>query len=207
VGLLPGQTTGNPAFVFNGQPAEVIAPAPTPGGDEPSGPAKVCLVRTGKCFTAGDPKRDPPFGFAPKATIVHLNAAREAVLFTAVASAGGSGSMTLLSLLDLRNGNLVDLLPGVAISNQGEYKIWQVATVSSTAIVVTADAVWGDGETHFARHRFSVSAYALGSQVPLYRLRDQYVTAKKYPSFDEVKQIAVLEDEKPEILQRLLRQR
>jgi hypothetical protein len=92
-------------------------------------------------------------------------------------------------------------LPGVTITEQGEYKIWQETAISETALVVTADAVLGDAETHFSRHRFE------RSELPYYFLRDEYITSKKYPSLDEVDSIAVLGQERPEILALLRRQK
>ena len=183
----------------------MIAPGTTPDGIEPSGPAKLCLVHSPKCFTA--PKNNPQFGFSPKAEIVQLSPTKQAILFSAVASAGGSGSLTMLAFLDVRNGDWADLLPHVAISNQGELAIWRESNVSNAALFVTADALWGEGETHFSKHRFEVSAYAFDSETQGYYLRDRYVTRKKYPSLDEVDKVVVLEYEKPEILQRLRQQR
>jgi len=157
------------------------------------------------CFTA--PRNEPPFGFLPHVEVVRLNPTQTALLFSAVASASGSGSLKLLALLHLRNGNLEDLLPSVRISEQGEYRLWREPSVSKMVLVVTADYLWGDGETHFSRHRFKVSTYAFGTSASSYLLCDEYVTSKKYPSLDEADKITVLEQEKPEILARLRRQK
>jgi hypothetical protein len=155
---------------------------------------------------------EPQFGFSPEAAVVQLGPNQQALLFTAIASASGSGSTTLLAILEVRNGQLVNLTD-VKISEQGEYKIWQDRRISKTALLVTADYVWGAAEGHFSPHRFKISTYDLGSfadgdpQFQAYHLRDEYVTSQKYPSLDDVDRIAVLEQEKPEVLARLRRQK
>ena len=210
--LFPALTTlalAQPAsqnrMVFKGQQIEVIAPGATPDGLEPSGPARLCLWRSPKCFSA--PKNDPQFGFSPKAEIVRLSTTQQAVLFSAVASAGGSGTLTMLALLDLENGNWENLLPPVAITNQGQYIVWRERSVSNADLFVTADFIWGEGETHFSEHRFRVTTYAFNSDTQRYSLRDRYVTRNKHPSLDEVDEVNVLDGEKPEILHRLLHKR
>jgi hypothetical protein len=203
--LLSAQQTTQGRLMFKGHAVEVIAADATPDGIEPSGPAKLCVVGTSRCFTA--PKHDPQFGFSPKAEVVQINDTQQAVLFTAVASASGSGTLTLLVLLDLRNGNWVNLLPDEAITNQGEYKMWRESRVSTAALFVVADFVWGEGETHFAEHRFKVTTYTFGANTRSYYLRDRYVTSGKYSSLDDVDEVDVLSHEKSEIVRRLLRQK
>src|SRR6266849_6466767 len=68
---------------------------------------------------------------------------------------------------------------------------------------VTATYEWGDGETHFSAHRFRISTYVFGHQLQNYTLQDEYITAKKYASFDQADKITVLQNEKSEILTRL----
>ena len=72
-------------------------------------------------------------------------------------------------------------------------------------LLVLADANWGSGETHFSKHRFFVSVYSFDSALHVYSLCDKYRTVGKYPSFDEVDVINVLEPERPEVLARLKR--
>ncbi|MFI5089065.1 MAG: hypothetical protein ACHP7P_03285 [Terriglobales bacterium] len=120
--LLSAQKMTRSALVFKGQKVEITESGTTPDGVEPKGPAKICLVSSGTCFIP--PNSEPQFGFSPEAKIVQLSPKQQVLLFTAVASASGSGSLTLLALLDIRNGSLENLLPDVRISEQGEYKIW-----------------------------------------------------------------------------------
>jgi len=89
------------------------------------------------------------------------------------------------------------------VTEQGEYRFWGEPSVSDTALLVLADYVFGDGETHFSAHSFRIDSYVFSSEVRHYQLRDEYVTSKKYPSLDEVDSITVLEQEKPEVLRRL----
>lgn len=190
---------------FRGQTIEITKPT----GDEDcpaatDSPAKLCLQPSGICYTP--PKDKPPYGFEPTAKVLRLNPKQDAILFSATSAACGSGSSTYLALLDIRFGHLDNLLTDVTVSNQGEYKIWPEPALSDSAILVVADALWGDGETHFGRHRFLISSYFLGNETPYYFLRDEYVTNKKYPGLDEVDKITVIEAEKPEILLRLRQQ-
>ena len=198
-----------PGLVFKGQRVTVTAAPATPDGVMPAGPAQVCLAPSGMCFTA--PDNGTPFGFSPDATPVQLGANQQGLLFTAIASSSGSGSEKLIAVLEVRNGRLDNLAPGVKVSEQGEYKMWQEPSISKTALLVTADYVWGRAETHFSAHRFRISTYVLepivASDVQFYSLRDEFITSKRYPSLDEVVTVAVLGHEKVEVLARLHRQK
>jgi len=122
--------------VFKGQELAVIEAPATRDGVEPAGPAKICIVRSANCFTARYNR--PQFGFSPKAAVVEISSKEQAILFSAVASASGSGTLTMLALLDLHDGEWEDFLPPVAITNQGEYKIWRESRISDMALFVTA---------------------------------------------------------------------
>jgi hypothetical protein len=218
-GALWGQEAHPSGLVFDGQRVTVTAGKLSEDG-WPTGPAKVCLAPSGTCFTAPDNAtifgKNTPFGLSPHATVVELGANRQALLFTAVAAAGGSGSQKLLALLEIRKGRLEDLLgsldkgpsAGMTISELSECKIWLEPTISKTALFVTADYVWGSGETHFSDHRYIIRTYDLGtapgSDAQTYILRDEYMTQQKYPSEGGVD---LLEREKPEVLARLRRQK
>jgi hypothetical protein len=169
-------------------------------------PASVCLVSgtARQCYTA--PKNDLPFGLNPKAYPVNLKQGVDGLLFTATASGGGSGSTTIFALLVVKRGRLENLLPEVKVSEQSEHQIWKEPLISDLPIIVTATYEWGDGETHFSAHRFRISTYVFGHQLQNYTLQDEYITAKKYASFDQADKITVLQNEKSEILTRLRRQ-
>jgi hypothetical protein len=130
----------------------------------------------------------------------------DAVLFTSESWAGGSGSLIAVAILVERAGKLVNLLPDVRVTNQSEYQIWNEPAISDTALVGTADYFWGEGEDHFGQHRSRISTYAFSKEVESYVLRDDYMTRRKYPGFDEAGTINVIAQEKSEIVSRLQRQ-
>jgi hypothetical protein len=140
----------------------------------------------------------------PQAQQMALKPGLDAILFTARASAGGSGSRTILALLVSKHGRLDNLLPDVTISEQSEYRMWREPTISELPLVITANYVSQDAEAHFAAHHFRISSYRFGSQLQNYVLQDEYVTAKKY--MDTGQPMRILEQERQEILTRLRRQ-
>jgi hypothetical protein len=101
---------------------------------------------------------------------------------------------------------LRNLLPDITFGDQSEYHFWSVPSVSDMPLLVIADAAWGAGETHFAKHRFMVTVYVYDPTPHYYGIRDTYLTSGKYPSFDQVDVINVLEPEREEIQERLKRQ-
>jgi hypothetical protein len=173
----------------------------------PTGSASVCLVSKAsrECYTP--PQHDPPFGLRAEANTVPLRKGFDALLFRADAWAGGSGILTTLALLVSREGRLVNLLPDVALTNQSEYRFWNEAAISDTALFVTADYVWGENESHFGRHRYRVTTYSFSKELQEYAIRDEYLTLKKYAGYDQAETITVLEPEKQEVLSRLRRQK
>lgn len=193
------------ADTFHGQRVEITTPQAEDGAALSS--ATICLKSAGEqqCYTP--PKQEPSglfFGLGPHAEIIKLSADEEALLFTAVASGGGSGAATHLALLRTGKDKLVNLLPeGLAVSEQGEYKFWTEPSVSPKPLFVKADYVWNKGETHFARHKFRISVYIFDKAAQAYQRRDEYITAKKYPSLDDTDVINVLGFEKAQVLSRL----
>jgi hypothetical protein len=105
--------------------------------------------------------------------------------------------------LPLKGGKIVNLLPFVGVSNQSDHAIWHVPQVSNFPILVTADFKWIDGETHFAKHFYTVSAYRFDDQKGQYIKAFSYRTSKKYTGLDEVDQVHVLGSERENVLRRL----
>lgn len=193
--------------VFHGQRVEITTPQADELGWALSS-ATICLKSAGeqKCYSP--PKHESSglfFGLEPHAEIVKLSSEDEALLFTAVASGGGSGIARCLALLKPDRGSkLANLFPeGLAITEQGEYKFWTEPSVSPRPLFVRADYIWNQGEKRVARHKFRVSVYVFGDAAQAYQLRDEYITVKKYPSLDETDVINVLGFEKAQILSRL----
>ena len=169
----------------------------------PTTASKLCIgpIATERCYAP--PAQNPPFGLGPKAQEMKIGTGERVILFTAESFAGGSGSLTILALLVERAGILENLLPKVTITNQSEYRLWKLPRISTSPMLVTADYLWRDGETHFAPHRYRITVYLYDNKVGRYSKRDQYVTTKKYPGLDEVDSVTVLEPEKTAIVARL----
>jgi len=205
---LSRQTDGPSATVFEGKQVEIITPQVDSIGSALAS-ARVCLrsADQSQCYTP--PKGILFFGLEPHATIIKLAVGDQALLFTAVASGGGSGTQKVLALLKPGKGHDLDnLLPkGLTVSEQGEYQFWSEASISPKLLLVTANYVWNAGETHFSRHKFQVSTYVFSFSTQGYQLRDRYVTAKKYPGLDDTDDIHVLAFEKARILLHLKRRK
>jgi hypothetical protein len=169
----------------------------------PTTAAKLCFgpVPTEQCYTP--PAQNPPFGLGPKAQEIQIATGERAVLFTAESFAGGSGSLTILALLVERAGVLENLLPKVTVTNQSEYQLWKLPRISADPILVTADYLWRDGETHFAAHRYRITVYLYDNKASRYSQRDQFATKRKYPGLDDVDSVKVLGPEKAAIIARL----
>lgn len=177
----------------------------------PTTAARLCIGHgtTEHCYVPPTPKITgttlPPFGLDAKARLVGTASGVSLIIFTAESSSGGSGSLTILALLDARDGRLQNLLPEVKVSNQSEYRFWNLPNVSAMPVLVTADFVWDfdKGETHFAHHRYRITSFVYDKQTGRYVQRDKFVTVKKYPGLDEVDELKVLEPEKAAIIARL----
>ena len=169
----------------------------------PQTPARICLgaTSTAHCYAAPSGK-DYIFGLEPKATAAGKLDGRPLTLFTATFSGCGSGTLTSVTLLTVKNGAFVNLLPEVHLTNQSEYKIWRLPQISSLPILATADFIWDfkAEETHFAAHRYHIEAFVFEAKCGRFLQRVRFDTAKKYPGSDEVDEIRVLEAEKPAIL-------
>lgn len=168
--------------------------------------AMVCVVTSRECFVA-----PVDYGSNPRAELVELRPGKSALLFRVSASASGSGTSTMLSMLDLKDGRFVTLAPDIRLSEQSEYAFWREPEISDAPILVTADYIAGPGETRFAKHRFRIQVFVVDATraadaSPEYILRLEYVTDHFYPSFDEVSKIDVLSHERKAVLERLKRE-
>lgn len=144
------------------------------------------------------------YGLDPRSERLFLNTGGSFVFFSAQFSGGGSGTLDSLSILEYESGGkIVNLLPFVGVTNQSERAVWSVPEVSRFPILVTADFDWMDGETHFSRHFYTVSAYCFSIKNDRYVKAFSYRTSKKYAGLDETNQVQVLNPEREEILQRL----
>lgn len=171
----------------------------------PTTPARICPGASGTEHCFAPPSDKYVFGLEPKAQVVGKLEGHDLILFTATVDGGGSGALTNLALLEQQSCDFLNLLPTVQLSNQSEYKLWNLPDVSKAPALVTADFVWDlkGGETHFAPHRYTVNMYVFAAKVGRYMQRVGYVTAGKYPGLDEEDAVRVLDAERPTILARL----
>jgi len=191
-------------LLYMGHKLEVFSGEILPDGGTGVNPARLCFESSEECIFTPE-----HYGLDPKAEVIDLGADRTAILFSAVASGGGSGqTRTLLVLvLDVINNGFVDLSPAIQVSEQGEYAIWHDRTLPSGVLFVTADYIWGEGERHFSDHRFRVRSYVLettdDAESIRLALRDEYETANRYPNLDRVNAVNVLDPERQTIIGRL----
>ena len=143
------------------------------------------------------------YGLDPRSERLSLKSGGSLAFFSAQFSGRGSGTLDSLAILRYENdGEIVNLLPFVGLTNQSERAAWFIPA-SSFPILVTADFVWMKGETHFATHFYTVAAYLFDIKNDRYAKAFSYQTSKKYPGLDQVNQVRVLNPEREEILRRL----
>jgi hypothetical protein len=176
----------------------------------PTSGAKICAGASSLCFqmpsnggySKGSVVYD--FGLDPQASRLPLASGGSIVLFSATFSAGGSGSLDRLAFLRYNDdGTIIDLLPLVGLTNQSERATWLISKLSNYPILLTADFDWMQGETHFARHYYVVSAYRFDPATDKYSRVFRYKTSRKYAGLDETDAVRVIEPERAEIMQRL----
>ncbi len=143
----------------------------------------------------------------PEARSIGTFNREELILFSAVDSHCGSGWLRDYSLLVVRNGDFVNLLPHVRVSNQSDLVIWKRPDLSIYPILVTADFIWSSdqNETHFSSHFYRIDIYLYDPSSKQYKQKLTYKTARKYPSLDAGKGINVIKPETQVILKRLRR--
>ncbi|MGB6194565.1 MAG: hypothetical protein WBF42_19025, partial [Terracidiphilus sp.] len=126
-------------------------------------------------------------------------------LFSAMFSGCGSGTLTDFSLLAVQDGEFVNLLPIVRLSNQSELRIWNERALSSLPVILTADFLWNikEGETHFSGHHYQIDVYVFDDANERYFREVSYQTVRKYPGLDEANSLRVIESERQAILAKL----
>lgn len=199
------QETSFPRFTLINGRQESDVGAPTSG-------AKLCTVgQKNICYqmppdvTSGPGHVTYEFGLEPRSERLSLANGGSWVFFSAMFSAGGSGTLERLAVLRYDgNGKISNLLPYVGVSNISDRAMWTVPEVSKYPILVIADFIWGDGETHFSPHYFTVEAWRFDPRANQYAKALSYRTTKKYDCDPSVR---VLEPERQEILHRLMAER
>jgi hypothetical protein len=186
-------------------PAYKLYPGTMDADGLPTGASRLCLdTQPARCYALPEKQSDMQFGLEPKVEKVSVQGGGSLILFSATFSGGGSGTLDELALLRYeQDGTLRNLLPVVQLTEQGDRAIWQLPSVSPMPMLVTADYVWGKGETHLAQHIFEIRAYLFNSVRQTYTEKMRYRTSRRYASLDDVDRINVLVPERAEILRRL----
>src|ERR1700730_4407168 len=155
-----GQSTA-PDIVF---PRFTIAKGQQKSGEEvPISGAKLCIIaREDICYQM------PPevssdssgvtyeFGLEPRSERLPISGGGSWVFFSAMFSAGGSGTLERLAVLRYDGEKIDNLLPFVGVSNVSERAMWTIPN-AKYPVLVTADFIWGKGEVHFDTHYFTVN--------------------------------------------------
>ncbi len=203
--ILVAQQSPSLVAVFNGSKVTFTMPAISAAEHLALGPVVVCVefAPVAQCFRP--PNENARFGTNPTAKVIQLKPGMDALLFDVQSYAGGSGSAHLLALLQrgpVGGKNLANLTPGSRpLETRASTISWNFKpSVSDMPLLVVADASWAAGEAHFSSHRFLITVYSFDPSLHIYSLRDEYMTSGKYPSFNEVDVISVLEPEREEIL-------
>jgi hypothetical protein len=80
-----------------------------------------------------------------------------------------------------------------------------VPDASAYPILVHADFIWSEGESHFGRHYYDVEAWRFNPKLDKYSKAFSYRTARRYDGGD-VTPVHVLSSERQEILHHLGKQ-
>lgn len=180
----------------------------------PTSGAKLCLEgKKNVCYqmpshtAEGSSQVTYDFGLEPHAKILPLANGGSWALFSAAFSAGGSGTVTRLAILQYQSsegdeGVFVNLLPYIGLTNVSEHVVWKIPSISPYPILVDADFMWGKGETHFASHHYTIEVWRFDPETDHYRKVISYLTSKKYEGGDSGP-VSVLRPERGEILRRL----
>jgi hypothetical protein len=174
----------------------------------PASGATLCVLgRPELCFKMPSKQEDKDltfeFGLEPHSERLLLADGGSWVFFTAMFSAGGSGTQTQLAVLRYKSeGKIENLLPWVGATNVSQYAMWNLPEASSYPVLVLADFVWGEGESHFDSHFYNVSAWKFNPKIDHYSKAFEYRTTQKYSGGGEAR-IQVLGPERQEIIRRL----
>lgn len=136
--------------------------------------------------------------------VKELSVNHEPHLLKYVAEFSGGGSGVLNQVSFWRYVKEVDSFQRaglITLTEQGEYK-----TINEPALgklLVTADARWSEGESHFSSHHFDVTVYRYDASSG-YTKQFSYLTKVKYPSFDNIDKIDVISHELATIQKKLM---
>ena len=158
---------------------------------------------------ASSPKGESPgfyqFGLEPTMKRLPLEGGGSWLLFSAMFSGGGSGTLTRYAILRMDGSQIINLLPDVALTNNSDNAVWNEPDLSSFPLFVDADYIWNfkAGETHFSKHFFAVEVWRFDPSKDRYVRALRYKTNKRYNGLDAADSVNVITPERPEILRRL----
>lgn len=200
-----------PAVAANFPSAEIFEGKLDADGLPTSG-ARLCVEPTLRnCFQmpASSPKGESPgfyqFGLEPTMKRLPLEGGGSWLLFSAMFSGGGSGTLTRYAILRMDGSQIINLLPDVALTNNSDNAVWNEPDLSSFPLFVDADYIWNfkAGETHFSKHFFAVEVWRFDPSKDRYVRALRYKTNKRYNGLDAADSVNVITPERPEILRRL----
>lgn len=168
-------------------------------------PARICAGSTGTehCYTPPTEKIYT-FGLEPKAVAAGQLNGQPLILFSAMFSGCGSGTLTDYSLLTIRNGDFVKLSPKIQLTEQSQNQLWRLSQISLFPVLVTADFLWDfKTETHFSHHRYAIHAYVFDPNTGNYLEKLHFETNRKYAGLDDAEEIHVLDSERPNVILQL----
>ena len=160
-----------------------------------------CYQMPSETYSNSDLKYE--FGLGPHAERLLLPNGGSWVFFSAMFSGGGSGTLTRFAVLRYgSDAKMENLLPWVGATNVSEWAMWTVKDASAYPVLVHADFVWGDGESHFDFHFYKVEAWRFDAGADRYEKAFEYKTSRKYGGGD-ASPIRILGPERAEIIRHL----
>ena len=148
------------------------------------------------------------FGLDPRSERLPLRTSGSWVFLAATFFAGGSGTQERLAVLRYEpsgtGGKIVNLLPPVGITELSERAMWTVPAASAYPILADASFIWGEGESHFEPHFYTVEVWRYDVTRDRYVRAFSYRTRKKYGGEEPGPgAVSALSAERPAILRRL----
>ena len=152
----------------------------------PTVPAKVCISgRANSCYVAQ--AKETNFARNPRISLLNIEGNHALVLFTANYLRINE-AWRLVSLLGQgSHGMLINLLPPVVFTQQGQVRIWRDEQISASPLITVTDHYWTalpPRETHFSDHHYRISTYRFCPRQRRYLRADQFITPRKFPGLD-----------------------
>jgi len=117
----------------------------------------------------------------------------------------GSGTATFLTALgsDPATSAIVNLLPSIVLSRQGDHRIWFDERISRFPIITTGEITAEPDSTVEGKHKYEVKSFVFDEPAQHYQLADKYITRRAYDVFGSPRKFSVLVLEDAKIKGRL----